>query len=63
VAVGTEADVMPCKGPATQVTDLAGRTLVPGFIDGHSHFFTCGEVQVQALCASPRRAPAPPWPT
>lgn len=53
VAVGTEADVMPFKGPTTDVTDLAGRTLVPGFIDGHSHFFTCGEVQVQALCASP----------
>ena len=53
VAVGTEADVMPRKGPATQVTDLAGRALVPGFVDGHSHFFTCGEVQVQALCASP----------
>lgn len=53
VAVGTEADVMTLKGPATQVTDLAGRTLVPGFVDGHSHFFTCGEVQVQALCASP----------
>jgi predicted amidohydrolase YtcJ len=53
VAVGTAADVMPHQGPNTQVTDLAGRTLVPGFIDGHSHFFTCGEVQVQALCASP----------
>ena len=53
VAVGTEADVLPHQGPNTQVTDLAGRTLVPGFVDGHSHFFTCGEVQVQALCASP----------
>jgi predicted amidohydrolase YtcJ len=53
VAVGTEADVMQHKGPNTQVTELAGRTLVPGFVDGHSHFFTCGEVQVQALCASP----------
>ena len=53
VAVGTEADVMAHRGPGTAVTDLAGRTLVPGFIDGHSHFFTCGEVQVQALCASP----------
>jgi predicted amidohydrolase YtcJ len=53
VAVGTEADVMPLAGPQTEVTDLAGHTLVPGFVDGHSHFFTCGEVQVQALCASP----------
>jgi len=57
VAVGSEADVMPHRGPGTAVTDLAGRTLVPGFIDGHSHFFTCGEVQVQALCASPPAGP------
>jgi predicted amidohydrolase YtcJ len=57
VAVGTEADVMQHRSPQTEVTDLAGRTLVPGFIDGHSHFFTCGEVQVQALCASPPAGP------
>jgi len=57
VAVGAEADVLQHKGPNTQVTDLAGRTLVPGFVDGHSHFFTCGTVQVQALCASPPAGP------
>jgi predicted amidohydrolase YtcJ len=57
VAVGTEAEVMPHRGPQTEVTDLAGKTLVPGFIDGHSHFFTCGDVQVQALCASPPAGP------
>ena len=57
VAVGSEADVLQHKGPNTQVTDLAGRTLVPGFVDGHSHFFTCGTVQVQALCASPPAGP------
>ncbi len=53
VAVGTEADVMKHKGDATQVTDLGGRTLVPGFIDGHSHFWSLVDVQSQALCASP----------
>ncbi len=57
VAVGTEAEVMQHRGPATEVTELAGKTLVPGFIDGHSHFFTCGQVQVQALCASPPAGP------
>lgn len=57
VAVGTEADVMPHKGPSTQVTDLAGRTLVPGFVDGHSHFFSLIDVQTQALCASPPAGP------
>jgi predicted amidohydrolase YtcJ len=62
VAVGTEADVMAhyvpaTDGPATDVIDLAGRTLVPGFVDGHSHFMTCATVQVQALCASPPAGP------
>lgn len=57
VAVGAEAEVMPHRGPQTEVTNLAGKTLVPGFIDGHSHFFTCGDVQVQALCASPPAGP------
>jgi len=32
---------------------------VPGFVDGHSPFFTCGEVQVQALCASPPAGTCP----
>jgi predicted amidohydrolase YtcJ len=57
VAVGSEADVMKHKGEATEVTDLAGMTLVPGFIDGHSHFFSLVDVQTQALCASPPAGP------
>jgi len=53
VAVGSEADVMKHKGEATEIVDLGGRTLVPGFVDGHSHFFSLLDVQTQALCASP----------
>lgn len=34
VAVG---DVAEWKGPNTQVIDLKGRTVLPGFIDSHSH--------------------------
>ena len=36
IAVGDEADVLRLKGPNTEVSDLGGRTLVPGFIDGSS---------------------------
>ena len=36
------------------IGDLAGHTLVPGFIDGHSHFFSSVDVQVQALCLQGR---------
>ena len=57
VAVGSEADVMKHKGAATEVTDLAGKTLVPGFVDGHSHFYSLIDVQTQALCASPPAGP------
>ena len=57
VAVGDEAEIMKHKTAATTVTDLAGRTLVPGFIDGHSHFAYVIDVQVQALCGSPPAGP------
>lgn len=38
VAVGTTAAIMRRQGPATLVTDLGGRLVVPGFIDSHWHF-------------------------
>ncbi|MFM8414688.1 MAG: amidohydrolase [Planctomycetota bacterium] len=57
VAVGSEADVMKLAGPATAITNLAGRTLVPGFVDGHSHFFSVITVQTDALVASPPAGP------
>ena len=56
-AVGAEADVMKLRGEATAVTDLAGHTLVPGFIDSHSHFWSLVDVQSQALCAAPPAGP------
>ncbi|WP_418274951.1 amidohydrolase [Isoptericola jiangsuensis] len=36
-AVGSRADVEALAGPDTEVIDLGGRTLVPGFVDPHSH--------------------------
>ncbi len=37
VAVGSKSDIDGLKGDATQVIDLGGRTLLPGFIDPHQH--------------------------
>lgn len=54
VAVGYEDEVMQLKGASTQVIDLGGNTLVPGFIDAHGHIFTTG---VQALVANLLAAP------
>ena len=37
VAVGSSADIRKLAGPQTERVDLHGRTIVPGFIDNHSH--------------------------
>jgi predicted amidohydrolase YtcJ len=49
VAVGSKARVMKLKGPNTQVIDLQGRTLLPGFVDAHGHLVVGG---MQALSAN-----------
>lgn len=36
-AVGSEADVRELAGPGTEVVDLSGGLLVPGFQDAHAH--------------------------
>ncbi|GAA1799455.1 amidohydrolase [Planosporangium flavigriseum] len=35
--VGTDSEVLAARHDGTQVVDLRGRTVVPGFIDGHTH--------------------------
>lgn len=42
VAVGTEADVLPFRGPQTVVIDLGGRRAVPGLNDSHLHLIRGG---------------------
>ena len=42
VAVGSETAVQTHIGPETEVIDLEGRTLMPGLVDAHSHFFANG---------------------
>lgn len=38
----TDAQASAFIGPKTRVVDLAGRFLLPGFIDGHTHFNQAG---------------------
>lgn len=42
VAVGTDADVLEAVGPGAERIDLAGRRVVPGFMDSHTHFLDGG---------------------
>ena len=55
LALGTRADIEKSyRGAATATIDLGGKTLVPGFVDGHSHF-------MDALAAAGRaNVSAPP---
>jgi hypothetical protein len=49
VAVGTPEEIEAYRGEGTEVTELAGRALIPGFFDAHGHVMAGG---VQALTAN-----------
>ncbi len=49
MAVGSNSQVMALWGPDTHVVDLAGRTLLPGFIDGHTHVLFFPHLMGQTL--------------
>ena len=49
LAVGPADEVMAHRGPATEMIDLEGRALLPGFVDAHGHVFVGG---LQALSAN-----------
>jgi len=43
LAVGSNEEVLALQGATTQVIDLQGLTLMPGFVDAHSHLFNDAE--------------------
>jgi predicted amidohydrolase YtcJ len=47
IALGSSADLKKYAGPATQVVDLQGQLVIPGFIESHGHFSGVGEAQLQ----------------
>lgn len=50
---GTNKEGSTRIGPTTRKVDLAGRTLLPGFIDGHSHLLTHADSYMQAPLSPP----------
>ena len=49
LAVGPLADMAVHRGPDTEAFDLAGRAMLPGFVDSHGHVVFGG---LQALAAT-----------
>jgi predicted amidohydrolase YtcJ len=43
VAVGTNDEIAPYVGEATEVLDLGGQLAIPGFIESHGHFTGIGQ--------------------
>ncbi len=46
LAVGSNAEIDALVGDKTEVIELDGATVVPGFIEGHGHFLGFGEAQM-----------------
>ena len=45
-ALGTEAEIQPYIGPATQVIDLQGALAIPGIVESHGHFQGIGQAKL-----------------
>lgn len=58
LAVGTRPEVeKEYKGSATTIVDLSGKTLLPGFLDAHSHYFSSLTVASQCNLYAPPAGP------
>jgi len=54
-AVGTDDEVLRLAGPNTQVLDLKGRTVIPGFVDTHRHMYSYSENAYGGLLTEDQR--------
>ncbi|CAN5409498.1 amidohydrolase [soil metagenome] len=57
IAAGTHDEVMAHQGPGTIARDLQGATLLPGFIDPHSHYLNALTVANQVNLFPPPAGP------
>ncbi|MDQ0338689.1 putative amidohydrolase YtcJ [Caldalkalibacillus uzonensis] len=53
LAAGSTANIKTFIGPHTEVIDLNGRSLLPGFIDAHLHLTLHGTNQLAVSCKDP----------
>lgn len=55
--VGSKEDALKLKGNATKLIDLDGKTLLPGFLDAHSHYINSLLVANQCQVYAPPSGP------
>jgi predicted amidohydrolase YtcJ len=53
MAVGSSEDIRKLVGAGTNVTDLKGKTVLPGLIDSHIHMLGTGLALAQINCRTP----------
>lgn len=53
IGVGTDDDIKPFIDEKTEVFDLNGKSLLPGFIDAHMHITTYGTNKLGVSCKAP----------
>jgi predicted amidohydrolase YtcJ len=58
IFVGKKADAEKLKGDSTKMNDLKGKTLLPGFLDAHSHYINSLLVANQCKLYAPPSGPA-----
>ena len=51
--VGSDAEAASCVDATSEVTDLNGKTVAPGFIESHSHLSLYAMTLLQANCRTP----------
>jgi predicted amidohydrolase YtcJ/heat shock protein HslJ len=57
VFVGTKAEAEKLKGDSTKMNNLVGKTLLPGFLDAHSHYINSLLVANQCKLYAPPSGP------
>jgi len=57
IFVGNKADAEKLKGDSTKMNDLKGKTMLPGFMDAHSHYINSLMVANQCKLYAPPSGP------
>lgn len=54
IAAGSSKDILARKSSHTKLIDLGGKTMLPGLVDGHSHFPYAGVMEITRVDLAPR---------